>query len=194
MVILDTFLETRGNLAGDVFKIIKSNSDRAQAKLIETFTNIILRENGTRFKTNQRLHDMDSIEFRFSNFMENISTTDMLNAARREELEDNRQRFNNREAVNKSSPFKNYKSDKSNLSPAQQKLMSEICKQYNSGSCTRMNTYDKNTNRCQLNPSTKLQNICSAKKHDNSNSLCLQRHPAVNHPQQQAKQGGNKDK
>ena len=190
IVILNYFFQRRSNLAGDVFQKLGTNSDKVQTKLLEHFTNIILRENGIKYKADEDLHDTNSITVRFNSFMNDIATTELIDLARKQELEEEKEKEKVKEFLNSSSsplfsPSSNrYKQqkNKTTYTPAQKELYNSICKLYNRGNCTRMDSLDKKINSCRLNPTTTTQHICNAKKYETGTALCLGHHPATQHP------------
>ena len=64
-------------------------------------------------------------------------------------------------------------------SPAKQKKYNSLCKEFNSGNCSRMATFDKQANSCQLSQGVRLLHLCNLSKTDGS--LCLAEHPSVRH-------------
>ena len=45
--------------------------------------------------------------------------------------------------------------------PAKKILYNSICREFNHGNCTRMNTYDPQLNSCKINNDTRLSHICN---------------------------------
>ena len=163
-----------------------------QARLIERFCDTILEENGIRYQTGQPCHDLNSLDTKYRNMIEDRNVRQIINIARAEEIEALKDKKNVEEQArqtfyNKNSNFNSPKSNGNNAqsSPrdcSNSRFAKSLCKAYNSGRCNRMATYDKESNQCELKTATgtvKTKHLCNMPKPDGY--LCGQNHPAVNH-------------
>ena len=85
--VLEHFITDKGDFQFVVYKQIQAHSQKAQAKVIEAFVDDILEDNGNRYNTNQKLHDLESLEIKFNNMIVRYNTKLLINAARAQELE-----------------------------------------------------------------------------------------------------------
>ena len=186
-VIIDKFITDKGDFQRDLRDRLQITSTLAQARFMERFINTILEENAIRYENDEDIYNLDTLDTRYQSIIAAHEIKDVLTEAVLEEkIRDEKRKTDNDFVSGNKSPFKkntnyqpyspNFKSPNKTASPSPSKqqpqitksvIYRSICREFNKGKCTRMNTYDQATNTCLLSQGTRLLHQCNYNKPDN---------------------------
>ena len=179
---INFFITSKGDFHQHVFNKLQNYSDRAQARLIERFTDVILEENGNRFSTGQELHSLETMEQKYNTIINALEVKNLLRNAMIEET-DEKERNREREAAAKAKyqPKRFNPNSSLNNSSPKDSISQSICRAFNKGSCSR--PLDPSQRKCKLitksGATVELKHMCNATKQDGT--LCQSFHTATSH-------------